>query len=91
MRQLFGAAEQPLDKSQRLAERLQTIIGFGQRMWQAFFQQPNPSAPVQKRPERSRSGVRAELLVGELDLNGLVGALELNLGRHRLVSRVCAR
>ena len=35
--------------------------------------------------------MRAKLLVGELDLNGLIGAFELNSLRHRLVSRACAR
>src|SRR5829696_3342300 len=60
-------------------------------MGQTLFQQSNPPAAVQKRPKGCRPGVRAELLVGELDLNGLVGGLELNFGRHRLVSRACAR
>ena len=35
--------------------------------------------------------MRAKLLVGALDLNGLIGAFELNSLRHRLVSRACAR
>src|SRR5260370_2788970 len=34
--------------------------------------------------------MRAKLLVGELDLNGLIGAFELYSLRHRLVSRACA-
>jgi hypothetical protein len=35
--------------------------------------------------------VRTELLVGELDLDGLAGALELDLFGHRLVKRAVAR
>ena len=35
--------------------------------------------------------MRAELLVGELDLDGLIGTFELNFRCHRLVSRACAR
>src|SRR5260370_33093903 len=34
--------------------------------------------------------MRAKLLVGELDLNGLIGAFELYSLCHRLVSRACA-
>jgi len=45
---------------------------------------------MQKRPERCRPGVRTELLVGEFDLDGLIGAFELNSRCHRLVSRACA-
>src|SRR5258707_14329051 len=67
------------------------IVRFGQRMWQTYFQQGNPSAPMQEGPKSCRPGVRAELLVGELDLDGLMGAFELNLRCHRLVSRACAR
>src|SRR5216684_4207883 len=67
------------------------IVRFGQRMWQTFFQQGNPSAPMQEGPKSCCPGVRAELLVGELDLDGLMGAFELNLWCHRLVSRACAR
>jgi len=67
------------------------IVRFGQRMRQAFFQQGNPPAPVQKGPKSCRPGVRAELLVSELDLNGLIGAFELNFRCHRLVSWACAR
>ena len=91
MRQLFGAAQQTLDKPQRLAQRRKAVVGLGQRMRQAFFQQANPAAAMQKRPEGGRPRMRAELLVGELDLDGLIGALELNFRRHRLVSRACAR
>src|SRR5437867_7956029 len=40
---------------------------------------------------RGRCVVRAELLVGEFDLDGLIGTLELNFRCHRLVSRACAR
>src|SRR5439155_14037158 len=69
----------------------QMIVRFGQRMRQAFFQQGNPPAPVQKGPKSCRPGVRAELLVSELDLNGLIGAFELNFRCHRLVSWACAR
>ena len=79
-----------MHKPKRLAQRLKVIVGFGQRMRQASFQQPNPAAPVQKGPERCRPGVRAKLLIGELDLDGLIGAFELNSLRHRLVSRACA-
>src|ERR1700687_4702928 len=46
---------------------------------------------MQKGPKRCRPGMRAKLLVGKLDLNGLIGALELNSLCHRLVSRACAR
>src|SRR2546428_2226379 len=67
------------------------IVRFGQRMRQAFFQQGNPPAPVQKAPKSCRPGVRAELLVSELDLNGLMGGFELNFRCHRLVSWACAR
>ena len=67
------------------------IVRFGQRMRQAFFQQGNPPAPVQKGPKSCRPGVRAELLVSELDLNGLIGGFELNFRCHRLVSWACAR
>src|SRR5436853_6627008 len=45
---------------------------------------------MQKRPNRCCPGVRAQLLVGELDLNGLIGAFELNSLAHRLVSRAFA-
>src|SRR5205807_2702863 len=45
---------------------------------------------MQKRPKRCCPGVRAQLLVGELDLNGLIGAFELNSLAHRLVSRAFA-
>ena len=34
--------------------------------------------------------MRAELLVGELDLNGLMGGFELYFRCHRLVSWACA-
>src|SRR5437899_12239486 len=67
------------------------IVRFGQRMRQAFFQQGNPPATVQKAPKSCRPGVRAELLVSELDLNGLIGGFELNFRCHRLVSWACAR
>ena len=60
-------------------------------MREAFFQQANPAAAVQEGPEGRRPRMRAELLIGELNLDGLIGALKLNLGRHRLVSRACAR
>src|SRR6266436_3294355 len=59
-------------------------------MRQALLQQSNPAAPMQKGPKSCCPRMRAELLVGELDLNGLIGAFELNFGRHRLVSRACA-
>jgi hypothetical protein len=88
---LFSSAEQPLDKCQRLAQRLQAVVGFGYSVGQASFQQPNPAAAVQKGPESRTPGMGTELLVGELDLDGLIAALELNLGSHRLVSRACAR
>src|SRR5882757_10163203 len=67
------------------------IVRFGQRMWQTSFQQGNPSTPMQEGPKSCCPGVRAELLVGELDLDGLMGAFELNSRCHRLVSRACAR
>ena len=44
-----------------------------------------------KGPERGRPGVRAALLVGELDWNGLLGALALNFRRSCLVSVAWAR
>jgi hypothetical protein len=46
---------------------------------------------MQEGPKSGRPGVRAELLVGEPDLNGLMGTSELNPRCHRLVSRACAR
>src|SRR6266567_7217930 len=67
------------------------IVRFWQRMRQALFQQSNPPAPVQKGPKSCCPGVRAELLVGELDLNGLIGGFELYFRCHRLVSWACAR
>ena len=60
-------------------------------MRQRFAEQLDPAAAPQKRPERCCPGVGAELLVGKLDLDGLTGTLELNLGSHRLVRRACAR
>ena len=60
-------------------------------MGQALFQHRNPAAAMQKRPESGRPGMGAEFLIGKLDLNGLVGALELNLGCHRLVNWACVR
>jgi hypothetical protein len=60
-------------------------------MRQAFLQQINPTAPVQKGPKRGGPSLRTELLVGELDLDGLIGSFELNLRCHRLVNRACAR
>lgn len=91
MSELLGPAQQSLDKPKPLAQGLNVIIGFRQRVRQAFLQQWNPTRPVQEGPKSGRPGVRAELLVGELDLNGLMGALELNLRCHRLVSRACVR
>src|SRR5882724_11153092 len=35
--------------------------------------------------------MRAELLVGKLDLDGLIGTFKFNSRCHRLVSRACAR
>src|SRR4051794_16945466 len=35
--------------------------------------------------------MRAKLLVGKLDLDGLIGTFELNCWCHRLVRRACAR
>src|SRR5204862_8006583 len=78
LRELLGATEQPLEKPKSLAQGRQTVVGFGQRMRQTFFQQTNPAAPMQIGPEGGRAGVRAELLVGKLDLDGLIGTLELN-------------
>jgi hypothetical protein len=46
---------------------------------------------VQKRPESRGASVRAELLVGELDLDGLAGVFELDLLGYRLVKRAGAR
>ena len=91
MGELLGPAQQPLDKPKPLAQGLEVIVGFRQRVRQAFLQQGNPARPVKEGPKSGRPGVRAEFLVGELDLNGLVGALELNLRCHRLVSGACAR
>src|SRR6266404_6325356 len=60
-------------------------------MRQASFQQCNPAASVQKAPKSCRPGMRTELLVAELDLDGLIGTFKLNFRCHRLVSRACAR
>src|SRR5208282_1363998 len=60
-------------------------------MRQTFLQQFNPAAPVEEGPEGCRPGMWAEFLVGKLDLYGLVGTFELNLGCHRWVSRAGAR
>ena len=60
-------------------------------MRQAFLQQGNPATPMYKRPKSCRPSMRAELLVGKLDLDGLIGTFKLNSRCHRLVSRACAR
>ncbi len=78
MGQLFGPAKQPLYKARSLARRRKVIIGFGQRMRQALFQQPNPTAAMDKRPDRRRPRMGAELLIGEVDLNGLARAFKFN-------------
>ena len=49
-----------------------------------------PPALMHERPERRGAGVRAELLIGELDFDRLTGAFELDFFRHRLVNRVSA-
>jgi hypothetical protein len=60
-------------------------------MRQASCQQADPAALVQESPKGGASSVRTQLLVGELDLDGLASALELNRRGHRLVHRADAR
>ena len=91
MRQLPGAAQQVLQETQRLAQGRQAVVRFGQRMRQTTFQQADPATAVKERPESGRPGMRAEFLVGKLDLDGLAAAFELNGRCHRLVRRVRAR
>jgi len=60
-------------------------------MRQATGQQANPAALAQEGPESGTAGVGAQLLVGELDLDGLAAAFEFNGAGHRLVNRAGAR
>ncbi len=43
-----------------------------------------PAALVPERPELRRARVRTELLIGELDSDGLAGTLELDLFSYHL-------
>jgi hypothetical protein len=44
----LGPAQQALNKPKGLAQGLDVIVGFGQRMRQTCFEQPNPAASVQE-------------------------------------------
>ena len=60
-------------------------------MRQASLQQTNPAAQLQERPKRGAAGVRAELLVGEVDLDRLAAPFDFNRISHRLVNRANAQ
>jgi hypothetical protein len=82
--------EQALDETEHLGQRAQCVVGGRLRMRQAPGDHFAPATLLQERPKRRSARVRAELLVGELDLDRLAGALELDLFGHLLVNRVFA-
>ena len=88
--EFLRAAEQALHKAEHFGERAQGVVRDRRRVRQATCDQFAPTAFVQERPERRRPRMRTELLVGELDLDGLARALELDLFGHRLVNRALA-
>ena len=90
MGELLRAAEQALHKAEHFRHRSQGVVRDRCRMRQTTGDQFAPTRLVQKRPERRRPRVRAELLVGKLDLDGLATAFELDLFGHRLVNRALA-
>ena len=67
------------------------VVGGRLRVWQTTGDQLAPAALLQERPKRRAAGMRAELLVGELDLDGLTRALESDRASHRWVNRAGAR
>jgi len=90
LRPSIAPAEQPLHKTQHFGDRTERIVQPGREVRQAPRHQFAPPALMHERPERRGAGVRAELLIGELDFDRLTGAFELDFFRHRLVNRVSA-
>ena len=90
VREFLRPTEQPLHETEYFGDRLERVVRGRQGMRQALRHKLGPAAPVQERPERRRPGVRAELLVRELNLDGLTRAMEFDLFGHRLVIRAVA-
>ena len=91
MGEFLRATEQALDEAEHFREWTERVVRRGLGVRQAARDQFAPPAPVQKRPKSRGASVGAELLVGELDLDGLAGAFELDLLGYRLVKRAGAR
>jgi len=88
--EFLRAAQQALDKTEHLRQRTQRVVGGRLRVRQATRDQFPPATLRQERPERRGARVRAELLIGELDLDRLARAFERDLFGHRLVKRASA-
>ena len=91
MGEFLRAEQQALDETEHLGVRAERVVGDRFRVRQAARDPLAPAAKVQERPERRRARVRAQLLVGELDLDGLARALESDRAAHRRVNRADAR
>ena len=84
--QLVGPGHDPGDEPERDPSGIE-CIGAGAHMRQRPGERGAKLPQMQKTPEGRLSGLRAELLLGRADGDGLFARLELDCSGHRLVSR----
>jgi hypothetical protein len=73
-----------LDKAEHFGERAQRVVRGRLSVRKTTGDLIAPAALVPERPELRRARVRTELLIGELDSDGLAGTLELDLFSYHL-------
>ena len=87
MGEFFRAAKQPLHESHGLVDGLDGVVALREAVRQKVPEFADKSARMQEPPEHRAACVRAELLVGKADGDGLAAILDHHSFVHRWVNR----